>query len=162
MTQFALALVSFGVEAILQGSECRFLDRRVLPEVPRMLPDYVWSPIPNGKQTSTKRHDVRFASTCQSRSACCRLTQQEESCYLTGSLAVSAFTRATASATTILAASPNAIRKGQPTTTQMRFSATLLTRVGDGSDRSALADSPKLASSTNRLLAGVSHLQNRG
>src|SRR5208282_435429 len=80
--KFAPALASFGAGDILQGGESRRHDRRVPQEAPGTRPGSVWRATPNGKQISTRRRDVRFSPSCQSRrSSCCRLTQQEDSCY---------------------------------------------------------------------------------
>src|SRR5208337_3103207 len=81
LSQFAQALASFGAGEILQGSECRRLDHRAPQGAPGTRPSSVWCATPNGKQISTKRRDVRFSPTCQSRrSYCCRPTQRENSC----------------------------------------------------------------------------------
>lgn len=82
------AVASFGAGELPPGGECRRLDRRAPQVAPGMRPGSVWCATPNGKQISTRRRDVRFFPTCQSRRSCCgRLTQREDGCS-DGSVAV--------------------------------------------------------------------------
>jgi len=93
--QTAWVLGSFGAGEILQDSEDRRRGRQAPPEVPGTRAGSALCATPSGRQTRTKRRDVRLSPTCQScRSVCCRLTQRKDSCSLTESRALSAFTSA--------------------------------------------------------------------
>ena len=66
LSQFALALVSFGEAELPLHCEYRRRYRRALPGAPHTRPDFAWCATPSDKQTSTERRDVRCSPTCRS------------------------------------------------------------------------------------------------